>query len=377
MGSSGELKSDRDADALVPSERVFQSLIESAPDAILTIDRDGRIVMANERAEEMFGYARSELIHRPVELLVPESLRGAHAKRRTTYTEMPEIRPMGAGLELKALRRDGSELPVEISLSPLQIDEEFLVISVVRDISDRKRLEEAERDRVHAQSQFEKQRAKARMHREVLRRSIAAQEEERRRIARELHDETGQALTGVILGLGRIKSSVGTVGVSAEIDRLREQVVQAINELRNLAMRLRPTALDDLGLVPAIERLTEEAALSGGARVSFNHIGLTNRLDSDLETAIYRVMQEALTNALKYSRANEITLDIVASRDTLIAKVIDNGCGFDPDAVTDGALGIAGMKERADLVGGRIDVESELGKGTAVTISIPLELVSL
>lgn len=359
-------------DVAVSAEQQFKVILDSAPDAIVIVDAAGRIVIVNGVAERMFGYGRDELVGKPIEVLVPERLRRDHVAKRDGYINDPKKRPMGAALDLVAVSKDGVEFPVEISLSPVETDNGLLVTSVIRDTTDRKRLEQAERDRIEAQMQLEAERRLAQTRREVLRRAITAQEDERRRIARELHDETGQALTGVILGLGRIRTAKDLEVAGREAERLRESVISALKELRSLATRLRPTALDDLGLLSALERLVDEAPVGDGTEVSFHHHGLAERLEPAQETAIYRVVQEALTNAAKYSRADEISVDVERRGAALTACIKDDGIGFELQSVGDSSLGLAGMRERAELVGGSLDIDSGPGSGTTVTLRILL-----
>lgn len=482
------------------SDRKFNELLESAPDAIVIVDRDGKIATVNGQAEKIFGYHRNELVGAAIEKLVPERFRKQHVGHRTYYLAEPRTRPMGVGMELRARRKDGSEFPVEISLSPMQTREGDFVISVVRDvtkrkaaekalieserrfrefiegtddlvvrldpdmriiyinqvcnqilglpqdrcanqsllsfihpddralasstlkewasttaasgtletrlvakdksehhmlwtvnlrrnedgdlttimaiardITSRKLLEQAERDRLRAKMELKSEQAQARQRQELLARSITSLEEERRRIARELHDETGQALTGILLGLGQLKKDAEGA-LDDQIEELRTQAVKAVKELRELATRLRPTALDDLGLVAALEHLVSEAPAQSTAKIKLVHRGMDRRFDSAIETVIYRVVQEALNNAGKYAGADSIEVSLEANGDQATVAVADSGRGFDLKDVEGDGLGIAGMKERASLVSGTLEVNSAPNGGTTVKLTVPLSL---
>ena len=203
-----------------------------------------------------------------------------------------------------------------------------------------------------------------------LRRTVEAQEAERRRLAMELHDETGQQLTSILLALKSLEAP--EAGDRAEAVReVREMVVDAIHDVRRLAVELRPKALDDFGLVPALERLSETFAEKTGIAVSFAPDSAETRLPSDAETALYRVVQEALTNVLKHSRAEHVVVRITSDDGTVRVTVRDDGQGFVPEDVHVDSLGLSGMRERILLVGGRISIDSRPQEGTEVVAEVP------
>lgn len=489
-----------DPGSTTTSELRFEALLESAPDAIVIVDSEGTIQIVNGEAERLFGYDRSELRGSPIEILVPDRVRELHARHRRKYCESPRTRMMGAGLDLSARRKDGSQFPVEISLSPLVTEGGLLITSAVRDISerrraelalseserrfrefvegtddlvvrvdpggrflyvnhtaerifglpptecigllaldfvhptdrdrteasfaqltrdkapsatienrqvsrsgevthllwtvnprrdeggaltsitsiardisDRQRLEAAERRTIEANLQLQAEQMESQLRREVLRRSIMAQEEERRRIARELHDETAQTLTGLSLGLGRIEVATDLEAARGEAKRLGDEVVHTMRELRRIAMDLRPTTLDDLGLIVALQQLAEECLAGPATQVAFRHSGFHRRLDGTLETTIYRVVQEALTNATKHADAEAIEISVAEKDGFVVAGVRDNGKGFEPGSGTSRGLGLGGMRERAGLVGGELEIESAPGAGTAIVLRVPAE----
>jgi len=211
-----------------------------------------------------------------------------------------------------------------------------------------------------------------RVARDTVARVVDAQEVERRRLARELHDETGQALTSILLGLRAVEEAdIGDEAREATA-RLREQVVETLHDVRRLAVELRPSALDDFGLVPALERLVETFREQTGIPVELETVLGETRLPPPVETALYRIVQEALTNVIKHSRASRVSVLVTRKGDSVAAVVEDDGVGFTPDEVRDGGLGLVGMRERIALLGGRLTVESEPERGTTLVAEVPV-----
>jgi signal transduction histidine kinase len=210
-----------------------------------------------------------------------------------------------------------------------------------------------------------------RVARDSIQRIVSAQESERRRLARELHDETGQALTSILLGLRRLDESLGDEARS-QVAELRELVVETLHDVRRLAVELRPKALDDFGLVAALERLTASFAEQTGIQVGLESALPEARLAPEIETALYRIVQEALTNVVKHAKATHVSV-LLTRRDASVAAVIeDNGAGFDPAAVGDSSFGLVGMRERIELLDGRLEVESRPGAGATLVVEVPV-----
>jgi signal transduction histidine kinase len=211
-----------------------------------------------------------------------------------------------------------------------------------------------------------------RVARDALARVVDAQELERKRLARELHDETGQALTSMLLGLRTVEEAKTPADTQEATTRLREQLVDTLNDVRRLAVELRPKALDDFGLVPALERLTATFSEQTSIPVELEALFDDVRLPPAVETALYRIVQESLTNVIKHSRASRVSVLLTRKRDSVIAVIEDDGQGFDPDDVRDGGLGLLGMRERIAILDGRLDVESSPSGGTSVVAEVPV-----
>jgi signal transduction histidine kinase len=211
-----------------------------------------------------------------------------------------------------------------------------------------------------------------RVSRDVVGRVVSAQEQERKRLARELHDETGQALTSILLGLKPLEEAVTSEEGRDALVSLRKLVVSTLQDVRRLAVELRPSALDDFGLGPAVERLAATFREQTGLRVDLeSNVGDT-RLPSEVETVVYRIVQEALTNVVKHSGATTVSILLTTKDGTLTAVVEDDGAGFDPRSARDSGLGLVGMRERVSLVGGRLRVESAADLGTTLIAEVPV-----
>jgi signal transduction histidine kinase len=211
-----------------------------------------------------------------------------------------------------------------------------------------------------------------RVARDALRGVVAAQEVERRRLARELHDETGQALTSILLGLRSLEDSLEREDSRKAAGELRELVVSTLQDVRRLAVELRPKALDDFGLVPALERLTQAFAEQTGIRVDFEPTLGEKRLPTEVETSLYRIVQESLTNVVKHAQASRVSVLLTRRPGSVMAVVEDDGRGFDPEHARGEGYGIVGMRERVALLDGRLQIESAPDGGTTLAVEVPL-----
>jgi signal transduction histidine kinase len=220
---------------------------------------------------------------------------------------------------------------------------------------------------------FERLRSGRQQLQDLSQRLLEVQETERRLIARELHDEIGQALTGLQLFL-EANHRAPRESATGRLRTAQSLVVDLINRVRDLSQDLRPTMLDDLGLVPALLWQFERYTAQTEIRVIFQHFGLDRRFDPDLETAAYRIVQEALTNVARHAHVGAAMVNLWADDATLNMQVEDQGAGFDPEDVraTHRSNGLAGMRERASLLHGRLSIESAPGAGTQITAELPL-----
>ncbi len=329
----------------------YRTVFEAAPDGIIIVDGRGQIRDVNPRAEALFGYARDELVGQPVETLVPEAARAMHERDRVAFVEQPQARPMGIGLELRGRCKDGGTFPVEISLSPLRTADGILVISMIRDVTQRRRL------------------------RQFGFGALRAAEEERRRIARELHDDTAQRLAAILLRLRLLSAERTGPDRDRLLEEIRAELVEAAEAVRRIARGLRPPALEDVGVATAIRAHVRTRFSEGEPSVEMDLAPVDEVLEEEAKLVLYRIVQEALSNVERHAEASRVIIRINVSGDHVLAVVEDDGRGFDPRQPSrdDGrGLGLLGMRERATLVGGHVEVESEPGAGTRIRLQIPL-----
>ncbi len=208
--------------------------------------------------------------------------------------------------------------------------------------------------------------------RDALRRAVQAQEVERRRLARELHDETGQALTSILLGLSAVERAESAEAARFAARALRNLVVETLQNVRRLAVELRPSALDDFGLEPALRRLGQTVREGGDLDVQVEARLGAHRLPADVETALYRIVQEALTNVVKHAGAAHVSIVLTRKQNSVLVMIEDDGRGFDATRPTVEGLGLLGMRERVELLDGSFQLEATPRAGTTLIVELPL-----
>jgi PAS domain S-box-containing protein len=328
----------------------YGAIFRASPDGILVVDEEGRIQEANPMAAQLFGYALEELIGCGVDSLVPDSVRPGHAAHRRAYVARPNPRPMGIGLELSARRRDGSEFPVEISLSPYRNRDRTLVIATVRDVTQRRQL------------------------RDLGVAALRASETERKRVARELHDDTAQRLAALLIRLRVIERDTSNEHASSLLKAFRDELAAAAEGVRRIARGLRPPELEDAGLVAALRAHARTLREGIGLMVELDADPVDDLLNSDRRLVLYRVIQEALANVSRHSGVTTAHVRVQRGDGAIVVTVADQGRGFTEgrQSTLGGGLGLVGMQERAAGVGGRVQIESAEGVGTRVTITLPV-----
>jgi len=343
--------------ALSPAaDATFRTILEALPAAVLAVDGSGRIALLNAAAARMFGYAQHELVGTRIESLIPERFRQSHVGHVPRFFRKPGMRPMGAGIDLFALRKDGSEFPVDIGLSYLETYHGLLGISFVTDISERKN------------NQREVQALMARL--------LGIQEGDNKELSRELHDGLSQKLAA----LGMEVSTLFKGRVEAD-DAFRERVralSQTINALAGdvhaISRRLHPAILSELGLEAAIREECLGFSADQGASIQFVAENIPPSIPEDVSLCLYRVAQESLRNIAKHAGVANVRVQLSGSNKGITLRVEDTGEGFHLKQVrSKGGLGLISMEERARLVNGRYSLVSRPGKGTTVELFVPSE----
>ena len=337
-----------------PSYRLwYQESFEFALDARLVTDDQGLILEANHAAASLLVCRKEFLVDKPLGLFVVEGYRGQF------YQTLLRLMKTGRSDEFEVkITRSGKSRDVSIKVT--QFDREPLPGTglqwYLQDITER-------RQAIAARA-------------ELLRRLVTAQEDERRRVARELHDSVGQLLSALPLAVKSVRDAEPlTATTLTRLDVVQRVADELGRTMHDLAIRLRPTALDDFGLKVALQAFITEWSKQSGVDAHFQSIGLeTARFTPEVETTLYRVVQEALTNITRHAKARLVSVVVERRSGDAIVVVEDDGVGFDPDLVgTTGRLGLLGMLERVTLVGGNLQVESAFDSGTLIRVRVPIQ----
>jgi two-component system sensor histidine kinase DegS len=339
--------------------RNYEELFTNASDAIWIHDLDGNITLANTACEKLTSYSLSELIGMNIrEFLNPEALTLARqVKDRLLRGEAMEQR-----YEQRLIKKDGSEAIMQLATRVIFSDGKPRSFqNMARDVTEERKL----RDNLHF----------------YLSQVLQAQEEERKRLARELHDDTSQQILLLTHGIDNITSQSGNSlsgELRTELDQLYELSKQTYQGIKRYAQALRPGILDDLGLVPAVKWLAQEVNNLTGIEVQVR-IDVIPSLAPETQLVLFRIVQEALNNVQRHSGASEASITVDYQETEIRVTIKDNGKGFSPpqqlsDFAAQGKLGLTGMAERIRLVGGEIEVSSQIGKGTRIIVKAPTQL---
>ena len=346
--------------ALRQSESMLQSLFNSAPDAMILVNEAGQIVRVNRQAEAMFGYPAEELVDKSVDSLLPAIHQNHHADHRVDYFTKPYPRPMGVGLELRGRRKDGSQFPVDVMLSPVETQEGLMVISAVRDVSEREKMQA---EIAEMQHQF-----------------LDGLESERVLLAQELHDGPIQDLYGVIYELKAMHigedgdEGQNLLGSVASAAAGAQHVIQV---LRSICGELRPPTLAPFGLEKAIQEHSSHIQKTDpDLSVHLDLMADGQELPEKVRFAFFRVYQNAVNNVLRHAHASNLYIRFRFDAESATLEIEDDGQGFRlpsrwVEFSRQGHLGLVGMVERVKTLKGQLNIVSSPGKGTTIRATIP------
>lgn len=333
--------------ALRMSEHRVRAILSTTVDAIITADERGRIESFNKAAEKLFGYTEAEVIGKNLNVLMPPPYREEHDSYVRNYIETGEAQIIGIGREVEGQRRDGSIFPLELAVSEVQVEGRRIFTGIIKDISDRRRLEL-----------------------EILRIS----EQEQRRIGQDLHDGLGQMLTGIGLLSQHLARQLreSDHATAAEADEITGLIREADQQARALARGLVPVDIEVEGLATALNRLSKNVQALFGIVCHVRTIGSPAALDASSLTHLFRIAQEAVSNAVKHGQATEVSIALAFSADRIRLRIRDNGVGFSDSKAGNGGMGVPIMLHRARIIGGTLEIRSNPDEGASVTCTVPL-----
>lgn len=342
------------------AQSLMASIVESSEDGIIGQSLDGSIVSWNRGAERVLGYSAQEIRGKSISIIIPPD-------RDDELAGIIEKIKKGEHInnhETVRLNNKGERIDVSVTISPIRSDSGGIIgaSAIIRDISARK----------IAQEELRKSNEQLR---DLYRRLQSAREEERTRIAREIHDEFGQTLTALKIDLAWIKKRLlkEQTAVDQKIESMSKTIGMAMNSIKKLSSDLRPGILDDFGLVAAIEWQAEEFELRTGKKCELVLDFDSSEINENISTAVFRILQETLTNIMRHAGANNVKLKLEEENGELVFTIHDDGKGMDKGEMSPPrSFGLLGIRERAAALGGKVDIESYPGKGTTVSARIPL-----
>jgi PAS domain S-box-containing protein len=352
----------RAAEALRESEEKYRLLWETTSDVVILLDDDMRIRYANPSVQAVFGYSPAEVEGQPISMLQPLRMRETHARALDRYLSAGMKNLDWRATELLGMHRDGREVPLEVVFSHMVIGGRSTFAGFMRDITQRKR------------GQAALEMANSRLQ-ALSRRVLEIQEDERRSISRELHDDVGQSLLALRMGLHRLVGH--SDGRDSALLAHCIEVSDAVQEkLRELSVQLTPPQLEQLGVQDALRWLVSRQRAMTGLAIACEFGPEPGRLPAEVESACYRICQEALNNATRHGQAKNITVALAADPTALVLAIRDDGIGFDElpgreRALLSGSLGLISMEERARFAGGRLELQTGPGAGTCVRAIFP------
>ena len=378
-------------ESLRSSQARFSGILQISAEAVISADVDQRITLYNQAAEKTFGYTAQEAMGQPINMLIPERFRAMHAKHVTQFAESAkQSLLMSARRQVFGLRKDGSEFPMAASVSRLDVGGERLFTIICSDITEqaraaedlrrahdelelrvRERTADLEKSNRSLQGEIvERKRAEEEVH-ELSRRMMRVQEEERRNLARELHDGATQNLVALALNMAGIRGAEGLApGAQAMIEESLRLVENCTSELRTISYLLHPPLLEELGLRRTLRGYVDGFSRRSGIAVTLTTEGELEQLGFDVELAVFRIVQECLSNVHRHAHSTTASILLSRGGQFLNLEIADQGRGLRPGADSAG-VGIAAMRERVRLLKGHLEIRSG-ASGTTIVIRLPL-----
>ncbi|MBI5029677.1 MAG: PAS domain S-box protein [Chloroflexi bacterium] len=363
-----DITSQRQAEqALKTSQDYARNIIDSSLDMIIAVDMDRRITEFNRAAERTFGYRQNQVLGKNIDILYANPTE-SRSVNQSTHTEDQFVR------QILNKRKNGEIFPALLSASVLRDSNGTTIgfMGISRDISKTIQAQE-EQKLLFEEVRLGRERMKA-----LSKRLLEIQESERREIARELHDEIGQAVTSVQMSLQMIEPGVADPIAQIRLEDTLNTVEHILQKVRSMSLELRPSMLDDFGLVPAADWYLERQAQRTGLNIQFTATPLDRRPASEIETVCYRVIQEAITNVIRHAQATEVLVDLKQEGAELNLTIQDNGIGMDvakvlAQATRGTSMGLLGLRERVMLVGGNVSMHSAPAQGTRIQVQVAFE----
>jgi PAS domain S-box-containing protein len=360
----------RAEEALRQSEEINRLIMSSSLNAIVCMDLAGNIIFWNLQAEKVFGWEKEEIIGRPLaDTIVPAAYRERHKKGMQHYLKTGQGPLLNKLVEITAINKNGVEFPVELAIIPVKDNGNEFFCSFIQDITERKKSEE-----------------KIKQSHEQLRQLAShlqdVREEEQKRIAREVHDELGQQITGLKMDVAWIRKKIAghteSVSIQEKLKEMTTLLDSAVKTIRKIASELRPSILDDMGLIAALEWQTLEFQKRFSIPVVFKSSARQIELDPTIATNLFRLYQESLTNIARHAEAKNVSAELDVHKKQVTLSITDDGKGFEVGESDDKkTLGLLGMKERVLMMNGELEIVSKPGKGTTIIIKVPIHYLEV
>lgn len=343
------MKTDVDSDM---SSLIARAILDTTVDAVVIADQKGSVLAFNRAAERIFGYTESEAVGQNVKILMPDPYRQEHDEYIRNYLETGDAKIIGIGREIVGRRKNGEEFPIDLAINEVEFDGRRVFTAVIRDISGRRILEQ-----------------------EILKVS----ELEQRRIGQDLHDGLGQMLTGIGLMAQALARKLEHIDEKTADDarEITSLIKEADKQARGLARGLEPVDVEEKGLAAALNRLARGAENMFGIKCEVDISESVPIYDVSKATHLFRIAQEAVSNAVKHGKAGTVRIALVSGGGYLRLRVSDDGQGFGKPATKDSGMGINIMRYRARIIGGTLDIQSVAGEGVTVICTIPIKGTSL